>query len=1270
MSRTCIAGPAFNCFWVTFGVLLLISSKGLAIHTPGPTMNPKGNYMVNEKHLIRLIAGFILLGQSLMAQRPGLSLPDELNLLRNPSQHYDNRADNMAYWRYIARMGYVNVAPDKPTEPAVYKGFRIESRNLGILDSPDVVIVEGGTSQSENSVFIDPNDNERLFNSNNSSDFPVNVLFGADNYTSDDAGQNWEGEIYGAGGDNSGDPAAAIDLNGRMYVGFINEMFGQSVSYSDNGGADWVRILVASPPGGFPNMLDKNHLWVDNSLLSTYGGNVYTGWTRFSNGGAYDGEIQVSRSTTSAFSWSNPVTISEAVNAGSHNQGVNIQTGPAGEVYAVWAVYDTWPEDENALGFARSFDGGQTWEPATRIVSNIRGIRNSLTNKNMRVNSFPSMTVDNSSGPFGGTIYVVWANKGQPGVNSGNEIDVYMIKTSDQGFSWTSPVKVNQDPPGLGKQHYFPWIACDPVTGNLSVIFYDDRNTEPQQCEVFIAHSVDGGQTWDDFRVSDVAFTPAPIPGLAGGYFGDYLGLAARNMRIYPCWTDNRSGVALSYVSPLMAGPAPNQSYVAYYSHNIESIGGGGSVQALIYGDSVNFSVEMQNIGDQSTSNVNVMMRSQSPYMIITDSSEFYGEFLPEQSILRPNGFAAKISDTIPDNLKVKFELQANDIDTTWSSHFYVHSSAPQLLIEAMFICDTSGNSNGIPDPGETAVIGLKVRNTGDFQLQTVNCHLTSTSPDMEIVIHEDILPVLFPAETDTAFFQVIFNPDMSYGAQIDFLFRSASGMFQAKKKYIRRAGLIVEDWETGNFERFPWQRSGNALWTVVTSPVYEGKYAARSGTIGDSQGTVLSLQYDMISDDSVTFYYKTSTESNYDFLSFFVDNILRGKWSGIRDWKRAAFAVPAGRHTLRWQYEKDIYFAGGEDRVWIDYITLPVFAWPFVDAGPDLGICYNQDSVLITANGQEYSQVQWFTRGDGIFLFADSLQTIYFPGAGDRQSTSVILGVTAVNEMAIMQDSMVLYIQHLPQVPSPILAAPDLYCRFATDTVVLSAAAGPGEVVRWFSADCAGLPMGSGHILPVAAPATNQLFYARAENACGVSDCDSAGVLVLDLPQIDVGRDTVLCSRDYLVVDAGSGMTGYLWMNGHKGRFLVADTILFPVNQPGQIWVHVIDGNGCYAADTMNITFIRCPGGGIESVTGPGVSVYPVPTSGIITVLFQGLPVREATIELFDPLGRKQHTRKADIRSGSVQLDFSGKVAPGVYILVISAGVRTWARKIVISES
>ncbi|MCB0306500.1 MAG: hypothetical protein KDI38_22250, partial [Calditrichaeota bacterium] len=217
---------------------------------------------------------------------------------------------------------------------------------------------------------------------------------------------------------------------------------------------------------------------------------------------------------------------------------------------------------------AVSLDGGATYSTAVRVINNIRGIRNTTAGKNHRVASFPSTAADISGSGNNGTLYVVWPNVGVPGTNTGTDVDVYMSKSSDGGATWSTPSRVNQDPSGLGKKHYHCWITSDPETGNLSVIFYDDRDVSSTDCEVYVANSLTGGDTWEDFKVSDVSFTPAPIPGLAGGYFGDYLSISARGGRVYPCWTDNRSGSALTYVSVFQLAdpddPNPPDAFDAY----------------------------------------------------------------------------------------------------------------------------------------------------------------------------------------------------------------------------------------------------------------------------------------------------------------------------------------------------------------------------------------------------------------------------------------------------------------------------------------------------------------------------------------------------------------------------------------------------------------------------------------------------------------------------------------------------------------------------------
>ncbi len=465
----------------------------------------------------------------------------------------DTRVDNMRYWMTMAEKGLTPYNPSIPLTPDVFKGSGIMMRGVKTSNSPDIPVTNlTNVTESENSVFIDPDNADHILNSNNSTSWngtTYGTIYGANYFSSANAGIGWAGSAYGAGGSNGGDPTTAIGLNGREYVNFISNTSGQGIAFSDNG-TSWTAATVSPNPG---ELADKNHMWIDNKPSSPHEGNVYVAWTDF--GGTDDSEIKISRSTNDGVAWSPPMKISAGVNAGYLNQGVNLQTGPGGQVYAAWTIYDSWPADEKAIGFARSTDGGVSFQPAARVISNIKGIRKTGVLKDHRVNSYPVMAVDISGGPYNGNIYIVWTNTGTPGINTGTNKSVYMIRSSDEGSTWSVPVRVNQGPNLAGKEAYFPWISCDTETGALSVVFYDDRDVSATQCEVFTACSTDAGNSWTDFRVSDVAFTPLAIPGLAAGYMGDYLGITSKGGKVYPCWTDNRGGVYMTYVSPFELGP-------------------------------------------------------------------------------------------------------------------------------------------------------------------------------------------------------------------------------------------------------------------------------------------------------------------------------------------------------------------------------------------------------------------------------------------------------------------------------------------------------------------------------------------------------------------------------------------------------------------------------------------------------------------------------------------------------------------------------------------
>lgn len=96
----------------------------------------------------------------------------------------------------------------------------------------------------------------------------------------------------------------------------------------------------------------------------------------------------------------------------------------------------------------------------------------------------------------------------------------------------------------------------------------------------------------------------------------------------------------------------------------------------------------------------------------------------------------------------------------------------------------------------------------------------------------------------------------------------------------------------------------GNADWFLETTTFYYGGDAAQSGKI--SQGQESWVQTVVSGPGTVKFYWKVSSQADYDFLEFYIDGVRKDRISGSLDWQQKTYDIPAGSHTLRWRYAKD----------------------------------------------------------------------------------------------------------------------------------------------------------------------------------------------------------------------------------------------------------------------------------------------------------------------------------------------------------------------------
>jgi len=390
---------------------------------------------------------------------------------------------------------------------------------------------------------------------------PQNVVVGANvryAYVSMDGGRTWAEKLLPMG--TWGDPSLAFDTRGTVYfchlfnlslagisnAGFIDRL---GVHRSFDGGLTWKdSAIVGYNP---PRQQDKDYIAADLTD-SPHRNALYLAWTEFDAYGSRapgdSSRILFSRSTDGGTSWAAPLRLSDRAGdcADSSNtvEGAVPAVGPNGEVYLSWA---------GPLGimFTRSTDGGLTWGRNV-FVDSLPGGWDQQIAGIYRANGMPVTACDISTSQWRGTVYVCWSDARH---GKGNTC-IFLRRSTDGGATWEPAAQVNTD--RTAREHFFPWMTVDPVTGAVYVVFYDRRETEGDWTDVYLASSIDGGASFRDFRVSASSFLP-----VSGVFFGDYTGVAARGGVVYPAWMRMDEGVLTVWTAPYadpsvrLPSPAP-----------------------------------------------------------------------------------------------------------------------------------------------------------------------------------------------------------------------------------------------------------------------------------------------------------------------------------------------------------------------------------------------------------------------------------------------------------------------------------------------------------------------------------------------------------------------------------------------------------------------------------------------------------------------------------------------------------------------------------------
>lgn len=357
-----------------------------------------------------------------------------------------------------------------------------------------------GDAANEPSLAVDPTNHNsivigwRQFNTISSSFRQAGY-----GYTTD-GGQTWTFPGVIEPGVFRSDPVLDADNNGTFYYNSLTNTpeFFCDVFKSTDGGATWDNGTFAQ--GG-----DKQWMTIDKTN-GQGDGHIYAFWT-------------------SSYSVCYPDFFTRSTNYGaSYEDCISIPNDP------FWGTLTVGPDGELYVGGSIGFDFGvakstnaknplQTiiWDQAT--VVDLGGDLSFGGGPNPGgLLGQTSIAVDTSGGLYHGNVYLLASV--EP-FSSSDPLNVMFARSTDGGATWSSAIKVNDDP-GTTAYQWFGTMSASP-TGRIDVIWLDTRdNPGTYLSALYYSNSKDGGLTWSANQKLSDSFDPHlgwPQQNKMGDYF-------------------------------------------------------------------------------------------------------------------------------------------------------------------------------------------------------------------------------------------------------------------------------------------------------------------------------------------------------------------------------------------------------------------------------------------------------------------------------------------------------------------------------------------------------------------------------------------------------------------------------------------------------------------------------------------------------------------------------------------------------------------------------
>ena len=455
------------------------------------------------------------------------------------------------------------------------------------------------------------------------------------------------------------------------------------------------------------------------------------------------------------------------------------------------------------------------------------------------------------------------------------------------------------------------------------------------------------------------------------------------------------------------------EPYLIFNAIEVNDEEGNGN-QAPDYNETCRFGIGLRNAGFSALDNFKVTLSCDHPAVEIIENEFAYNGMSADEIQMQNNAFSVHFGDNLYDQEKVKFYLKMENNDYTFNDSVTLTVKAPKLKYGKLTLTDLDGNEMDRLMKGQSTYLTFDIENQGESKSMEISNRFNLMAPFLSVDENEVFIPAIEAGGMGQVTFLAHVDEDAVDGT-INYNLQAESGFHTDQIENSIPLGYTTEDFESETLNGdLQWNLgSGSKKWAVTEDITAQGGHCLRSPSINNNAIANLHIGITTEIDDTFSFSHKTSTEEG-DMLILTINGTEMGTWSGISDWERSEFELPAGSNLIRFSYKKDNEGNAGEDVVMIDDLHFAPFAKMVLYAGDDTETCPN---ATFSPEGYIYNQKDfvWSTNGDGTFDDFTAEHPTYTFGEADKTSGQVELTLTGTSELNGSQQSSTMSLSLLP---------------------------------------------------------------------------------------------------------------------------------------------------------------------------------------------------------------------------------------------------------------